>query len=305
MRSSRGFSLIEILVAMSIMTFLAMFSAQSIRNSASEKSRIQQKSLETRTLDAAQNMIYRDVSMAFNYFNYRVEIFNLAQRDRKKQWEERKKKKTTPNPGVPPDPGRPPAPEENPNEPPPKFEEEKPKAISQFVGESESLHFSSVSHIRAVANSPTSRVAEVGYYLETCQDRLDPKKSSRCLLRRVDPVINEDVTKGGASSVILENVETFQLRYWGPGKEEWVKEWKSINSLDEATKGLFPYAVEVTITVKNLEKKQARSMGMTFTIPIQFPNNPQDREWPKDTSTPKSQPDGFDQSGQPNFPGGQ
>jgi hypothetical protein len=89
-------------------------------------------------------------------------------------------------------------------------------------------------------------------------------------------VIDDDLTKGGQETVLLENVEKFELRYLGPGKEkEWVPQWISTERGDALTKGKFPFAVEITIEVQDKSSNSKdKPLRMTIVAAIRNPNNP-------------------------------
>src|SRR5262249_31609314 len=86
--------------------------------------------------------------------------------------------------------------------------------------------------------------------------------------------IDDDLTKGGEDTVLLENVEKFELRYLGPKHEkEWVDTWLTNERGDATTKGVFPYAVEVTIEVLDNNKEKDKPLRMTMVAAISNPNN--------------------------------
>ena len=157
-----------------------------------------------------------------------------------------------------------------------KFKTKKQKGLTQFQGDTDHLHFTSLSHIRARKNSKLSHQSEVGYFLKDCKGRLDKKSSSQCLWRRISPIIDNRVEEGGREIVLLEHVTEFQLRYLGPEKEEgkaWVEKWKTGENADDLTRRKFPSAVEVTITLEDKRKEKDKKISMTTVAAIRFPNN--------------------------------
>jgi hypothetical protein len=118
---------------------------------------------------------------------------------------------------------------------------------------------------------------EVGYHLKTCKSLHEEKSGgSQCLWRRSSPYVDLDVTKGGDEVVLLENLTEFKLRYIGKGKQDWVTDWKTDESGDGATKGKFPTAVEVSVTIEKDEGKGKKKYSMQLVIPVHFPNNPEE-----------------------------
>ncbi|NJM10486.1 MAG: hypothetical protein HC883_06480 [Bdellovibrionaceae bacterium] len=76
--------------------------------------------------------------------------------------------------------------------------------------------------------------------------------------------------------MLLENVTEFKLRYLGPGKDdEWVDTWiTSDKSGDDTTKNKFPYAVEITLAVKDTGSgANDKVLRMTAVAAVRNPNN--------------------------------
>ena len=77
---------------------------------------------------------------------------------------------------------------------------------------------------------------EVGYSVKDCNN-LTTNKASKCLFRRIQNIIDQDVKTGGNEIVMLENVTEFKLRYTGETKQDWVTDWNSTSaSTDAATR---------------------------------------------------------------------
>lgn len=272
---AKGFTLLEVLIAMVILAFLSAFTAQSINNAIRAKAKVQKEIDKTMTLRDAMRVIERDINDAFNYQDFNAKLFNLSLQARKSAAGQN----PAPIPGAP---GAPPAAGQPiPGQPiAAQFQEHyKPKEeykFTGFVGEKNSLDFTTLSNVRMQEDQQASMQAEVGYHLKSCRRRSQQGASSNCLWRRVAPIIDDDLLKGGSETVLLENVEKFDLRYLGPGKEkEWIEQWVSTERGDAITKGKFPYAVEVTIEVhdKRSEAKD-KPLRMTIVASVRNPNNP-------------------------------
>jgi len=78
------------------------------------------------------------------------------------------------------------------------------------------LVFYTVSRVKARREQPEGDVYEVEYYLTK-----DEEKSA--LARRLWPNPNEEVEPGGVLSIIAENIEVFEVKYFDG--EEWADEW--------------------------------------------------------------------------------
>lgn len=270
-KNNNGFTLIEVIISVTILAFLSMYTAQTIQSGLQSKVKIQKQIDRDSRLRDALKVMADDIRQSFNYHDINIELFNNAQDERKKKASQ---KKTTP----PPTTGTPP-----PSDPPPstttppvtkEFKKKKEVILTQFIGTSEALHFTSTSHTRSVADTPYSNQAEIGYFLKTCRNRTIKENKSNCLWRRVSPIIDDKVEEDGTETVLLENVQKFELRYLGPQREEeWVDNWMTDVRGDAVTKSTFPYAVEITIEVFNKNLEKDKPLAMTLVAPLSFPNN--------------------------------
>lgn len=197
----RGFTLIEVMVALAILSMLSLLVAQTMKSSMDNRTRAAAEiARESRVADAIR-IIKADVASAFHY----RDLNSYA----------------NPTP-TPPVPGVPAVAPPNPANPTPKIK-------TEFVGEKEAMYFTTLSNVRVLQDSPESDQAKVGYFLKSCSsgEARGKRTQSKCLFRSSTPILDEDVTKPGPEVVLLENVEEFKLRYLGPGKEELQDAWRS------------------------------------------------------------------------------
>lgn len=275
----RGFTLLEVVIAISILAFMSLFTVQAIQNALKAKSKVQKEIDKTSTLRDALRVMERDINMAFNYRDVGIELYNLTQKERQAT----ANKPKTPAPGTPGAPGTTPptAPTPAQQTDPKKFEPKQEKLVTHFLGYNEYMDFTTLSNVRLSEDSPISSQAEVGYKIKSCRRRSTQEQSSKCLWRRISNYIHEnDITKFGEETVLLENVTEFKLRYLGPGKDlEWQEQWLSKEGGDDLTKGKFPYAVEITIEMKD-PNPQAKDklLRMTSVAAIRNPNNKKEEE---------------------------
>lgn len=291
----RGFTLLEVIIAMGIMAFLSLFTVQSIQKALQTKTKVQADIDKQSTVRDALRIMERDINMAFNYRDTSIELYNEAQDVRKAAAAKGSPTSTggnlaNPNPNPNPFAQPQPQPQTDPND----FTHKTDKIYTQFIGDAESISFTTLSNVRVTEDSPVSSQAEVGYRLKSCRRRTTQEQSTNCLWRRISNFIHEDITKEGQETVLLENVTEFKLRYLGPGKDgEWVTSWSSGEGGDDATKSKFPYAVEITLEVKDTSRDaKDKTLRMTAVAAIRNPNNPK----PKNTN-----PDGtpIDQTSPP------
>ncbi len=271
----RGFTLLEVIIAMMILTFLSIFTVEAIQRALRTRTKIQHDIDKNATLRDALRIIERDINMAFNYRDPSIELYNQAQEERKKAMSA-PSPTPQPNPSPGPAPTPTPVPSPNPALDAERFKLKTEKIYTQFIGTEDQLDFTSLSNVRMTEDAPVSSQAEIGYKIKSCRRRSTQEQASKCLWRRVSNYIHEDITKEGQETVLLENVTEFRLRYLGPDKgDEWLTAWSSSEGADDVTRGKFPYAVEVTIEIKDPDPKaKDKTLRMTTVAAIRNPNNP-------------------------------
>lgn len=302
-----GFTLLEILIAMVILGFVSIFSAQAIQKALSSRTKIQKDIDKNSSVRDALKIMARDVESAFHYFDISIEVYNSTWRERIRAAEEAEKTGTgkdtktdgtppaTPAPATPATPGVASS-DKRSDRLKSQFTPKQQKIFTHFIGEANFMHFVTLSHTRTMADVQESDQAEVGYFLKDCVSRLNKKWRSQCLWRRESAVLDDDVTKGGSESVLVENVEKFELRYLVPDNNsdepEWLPLWKSdpVQSNDERTRQRFPFAVEITLGVRNKNIEKDKPLTMTTVAPIRFPNN--QKTTPNPDGTPATTPAG-------------
>lgn len=263
---------------MLILSFLSLFTVQSIQRALQTKRKVQGQIDKNSNLRDALRIIERDINMAFNYRDVYVELYNQTQKAR----QTKATGKTDPANEIDPLTGLPksapsgnnPSPSANTSEE--RFKPKPVKVYSQFLGGEDSLDLTTLSNVRMTEDSPISMQAEVGYKLKPCRRRSNQEASSKCLWRRTSNYIHDDITRNGRETVLLENVTAFELRYLGPGREqEWVKLWYTNERGDDVTKGKFPYAVEITLAIKEEgTQTKDKELRMTTVAAVRNPNNP-------------------------------
>ena len=107
--------------------------------------------------------------------------------------------------------------------------------------ENDRLDFTSFSHLRMRRNARESDQCEISYYTESNGDTLT-------LFRREDPYIDEEGESGGKKYILLENLLTFNLRYYDVQRKSWSDVWDSEKT---AHRDRLPSQVEIKVTYKN------------------------------------------------------
>jgi prepilin-type N-terminal cleavage/methylation domain-containing protein len=276
LKSSLGFTLLEVIIAMMIMAFLSLFTVQAIQRALKTKAKVQKEIDKNSTLRDALRIMERDINMAFNYRDISIELHNKTQEMRKAKVT----KPLTKNQGESDADfqTRTQQQQQDAANSAEKYKLKVEKIATQFIGENEELNFTSLSNVRVSDEQKISSQAEIGYKIKSCRRRSTQEQSSKCLWRRVSNYIHEDITKVGEETVLLENIAEFKLRYLGPGKDdEWQDQWiSSDKGGDDTTKNKFPYAVEITMAVKETvgsANTPDKLLRMTAVAAIRNPNN--------------------------------
>lgn len=139
---------------------------------------------------------------------------------------------------------------------------EDPKSNTGLIGGDEeeydlpfdSLHFTSLSHIRWAKDSNESELCEIGYYLVK-----DEGTGESFLFRREDWNVDGTIEEGGTTLELAEGVDGLNFRYYDG--EEWVDDW------DTRTKGGLPKAIEVVLLMSDPILERI-AFASTFLIPI-------------------------------------
>lgn len=245
MKSQKGFTLLEILIAIGIFATLSAYVAYAVQNGIKAKARIQTEIDASSRMRDALKLVEKDINLAYHYNDWEKEVQTAI------------KSQTTTTPQF--------------QQAPPQAQEapevQRLDPTTHFVGTNLILNFVTMNNAQFQAGKKLADFVEVGYELRTCKSS-DGKNNSNCLWRRQSGPVDVDVTRGGESLVLLENVTELKFRYLGEGKTEWTEDW---NSTTEAQKNLFPQAVEVSMTTQKDAK--AKKYSMQIVANIRFPNN--------------------------------
>lgn len=280
-RNNKAFTLIEVVIAVAILSTLSVLVATSLSRALKAKKKIQAEVTDVSSLRDAMKVLRADIHQAYNHVDFEKEIMDQIP----------KAKTQTVTAGTNPY-------QQQPLIPPRQNKREDPRTA--FVGSDNKINFVTMNNARMMAGDMQADFIEVGYEVKTCQNLSNSGQSSQCLFRRVQKILDQDIEKGGLETVILENVTEFNLRYLIEGKEDWVKEWKSVpNSSSSAPMGsadpaqppptmnpttgtssgsgvsraTYPDAVEVTLAIERELDKKKRKYSLQYVIPVHFPNN--------------------------------
>jgi prepilin-type N-terminal cleavage/methylation domain-containing protein len=286
--SRRGFTLIEMMITITIIGTLTVLAAQAINQAIKAKIKLQDQIDDVSKLRDAVRLMERDINLAYHYRDLETEMQKLIQQkvqggngqqqqsqsgqNPQQQQQQLQQQQAANNAAL------------NQQREVPRIDPE-----THFVGTEETIDFVTMNNARTVKNTQQADFVEVGYALKDCKSLREDKGNSKCLWRRSSPYVDTDVTKGGTEVVLLENVTEFKLKYIGKGKQDWVKDWRSDAGGDGATKGKFPQAVEISITTNKKENGRQKKYSMNVVAPIHFLNNPEEGGQQNGQATPNQQ----------------
>ena len=262
MKKSAGFTLLELIIAISIFAVMSAFVATSIQNGIKAKRKIQTTIDEVSRMRDSLKLMERDLNLAYHHLDWEKEFLDKV----------KKSGNTASPPGA------------NPIEPIAEVQRADP--TTHFIASQEKMNFVTMNNARFQSNKKMADFVEIGYELKNCTST-DGKTNSSCLWRRQTGAVDLDVTKGGDSLVLLENITELKFRFLGEGKQDWVSDWNSTNQATDASmKGRYPLAVEISITTQKPETERKNSMQIVANI--RFPNNPVKRSGPNTTGIPSA-----------------
>jgi general secretion pathway protein J len=113
-----------------------------------------------------------------------------------------------------------------------------------FIGTSRRVDFNAFAHRRIVKDSHESDQCEISYFVAT-----DPKKATQSdLARREQTIIDDLPGKGGVSSILIDDIDSFNLKYLDPLTGLWTETWDSTSAA--AQLGRMPLQVQIKLVMK-------------------------------------------------------
>lgn len=280
-----GFTLLEIMIAITIMATLTIFATQAVRTALDNKTKFQKRIEQDSMVREALKVIERDINLAFHHRDFTTAMLRQIDEDNlKPQGPDTSSPPTNPPSGNP-------NPNQNPNTPPkappPRYSRKSPPPpVTFFVGSEHEIKLTTLSNLRTFRDEMSGDQATVAYYLKGCttKNRQNKSQSSQCLWRRLAPYI-DGTSEIGQETVLLENVEELVFKFYGPEKQEWVSEWKTADGNiklgvvgDASTEKNFPSAVEITLTMWDSKDKLAHKVKQSLIASLRFPNNPKEEK---------------------------
>lgn len=219
-RTSGGFTLIEVSVAMLLISMVLTFVYQSFVLTMQTKEAVEKRAERYSAARIALQRMERELQSAYL------------------------EPAATPGQGVPPGPPPPQAP----GAPGLGTESQPRTALKGVSAEGEGyprdrLDFTTLAHYAIAAAGEDDRQSdheEVGYFTET-----DFKANRTDLLHRNDFTMDDDPAGGGDIFPLIEGVKGINFRFLDPNTKNWTESWDSEQSK------LMPAAIEITLHLDN------------------------------------------------------
>jgi general secretion pathway protein J len=250
--NSKGFTLLEILIAVTILAIISTLTAININKSVKFKAKIEQDLDDYSSVRDALIIMTHDVNTAFHWVDINAEL--------------KRQLSGTPagSPGA--TPAAPVAPVTTTSGPPGELIPI--DKLTSFEGETDFLYLTTLSHVRTIMDTKESDQAKIGYYLKDVKS-LHGHQDTKALIRSESPILDGEGRKGGVETVLLENIKSLKFRYMGADDKEWIDKWKTIETDDTTQKNNFPDAVEISITTM----RKGREISLSTIAAIHNTNN--------------------------------
>ncbi len=247
---SSGFTLVEILITLTIFASMAILINQSMQYAIKTQKKIQeQMDIQSRLLNASQ-VLEEDLHKTFYYRDKHRFIWNNV-KTRMKKTSSLKKKIPSLLINYGANPKR-----ESPHTP--------------FIGKEQEMHFTTLHHQRLQTDVQEATFTEVSYLIRSCRDPQSNENYSLCLWRRSSPLVDKKPEDGGQSLVLLENLKSFKLGYLGEKLSDWSAEWNSERTNDSRHYNQFPFLVSIEMEMEGKVRGKLKVFKSKRIIPLRF-----------------------------------
>lgn len=237
-----GFTLIEVLVSMMILTFISLMTYQTMKQAHDLKFKLDEEGAVYTSAVAALAVMRRDIRLAFHLQREDIEV------DRKKLAEEAFGAYS-------------------------RDEEENRKIETYFYGSAEKIEFTSLSHRRLYKDSKESEQTNIRYTVQSGDDGFKNLLRSETKRLTTRQLASKDVDE----DLVVEGAKFIRFKYLDAIKEKWYERWDSKKAGSTGDK--FPEAVSVEFTLL-VENRDGGLKEYPFETKIQvaFPNNKKEDE---------------------------
>jgi general secretion pathway protein J len=116
--------------------------------------------------------------------------------------------------------------------------------VTAFTGKSGRVDFNAFAHRRLMKDAHESDQCELSYFVGSNSK----KQNQSDLLRREQTIPDDQPGKGGVVNVMVDDVDTFQIKYLDPMSGLWTDTWDSTSTA--AQLGRLPLQVEIYLAIK-------------------------------------------------------
>ena len=122
--------------------------------------------------------------------------------------------------------------------------------LGGLIGKRDQLHLSSLSRMGGGGGGGDQNA--ITYYLKNCKNRIS-QKENLCLWRKSSVVLEQELDnlKDYSELVLLEKVKKWDISYYDLSTNEWKNEWKT--GLNE--RGILPSAIRMQLEFEDSRKK--------------------------------------------------
>lgn len=223
-RSARGFTLMEIMIAVAITSLMGVMVAGAFHTGFNAKEIVESQAERYRMVRTAFTRMTREIGSAYVSDRYDAERYR-DQNDRP----------------------------------------------SNFIGEEDSLLFTSFANQRMYKDAKESDQMIVEYKVESSRE--PGARGRQDLIRRVNPIVQDRMDRGGTEDVLLEDVKRIEFAYWDSEKKDWDDEWDTRRM---ERKNILPTRVRITVYAVDETEKEVpyttQTRVMLNTTLDRFPN---------------------------------
>ncbi len=137
--------------------------------------------------------------------------------------------------------------------------------VTAFLGTAKRVDFDSFAHRRLLKDAHESDQCELSYFTVA-----DPKKQGQLdLARREQIIIDDQPGKGGVSTVLVDDIDSFAIKYLDPLTGLWTETWDSTSPA--AQLGRMPLQVQLKLVMKGGPAGDAIRLATKVPINIYSP----------------------------------
>jgi len=129
---------------------------------------------------------------------------------------------------------------------------------TNFIGEEDSLLFTSFSNQRLYTDAKESDQAVLEYSVKTSSER--EARGRQDLMRRADANLGERMDRGGSEELLFAGVKRLEFAYWDSERKEWDDEW---DTRRPERQNILPTRVRITLVANDENGKETRYTTQT------------------------------------------